>query len=357
MTSVFTAAAARRAVGNSVERLDSVDAAPAEWDELAVRCGNVFGTREFLSAWWDSFGAGRELHVHAVRDPDRVLLGLLPLYAWRARRVRVLRFLGHGAGDELGPIAEPPARQEVARALLDVLSDVRASLLVGEQLPADAAWSTLLGGRRISLEGSPVLRFGHGSWDEYVAAQSANLRQQIRRLERRLGKAHSIRFVCPTEREEFETGLDMLFALHRARWSGTETNFARREHFHRAFARTAHERGWARLWLLEVNRSPAAAWYGLRFAGSESYYQMGRDPRWDHASVGFVLLVHSIREALADGMEEYRFLRGGESYKYRFATGDQGLESMVYGRNAGGAAMLLAAHPAVALRRALRRRR
>lgn len=357
MTTSSTAAAVLRAVGNSVERLESVAAGAAEWDELALRCGNVFGTREFLSAWWHSFGAGGELHVHAVRDPDRRLLGLLPLYAWPVRPVRVLRFLGHGAGDELGPIAEPPARQEVARALLDVLSDVRSSLLVGEQLPADAAWSRLLGGRRISTEGSPVLRFGHGTWDDYVAAQSANMRQQIRRLERRLAKAHDVRFVCPTGPDDFETALDVLFALHRARWSGANTNFARRERFHREFAHTARERGWARLWLLEVNGRPAAAWYGLRFAGSESYYQMGRDPRWDRASVGFVLLVHSIREALADGMEEYRFLRGGESYKYRFATGDHGLESMLFGRNPDGAAMLLAAQSAVALRRALRRRR
>jgi hypothetical protein len=40
-----------------------------------------------------------------------------------------------------------------------------------------------------------------------------------------------------------------------------------------------------------------------------------------------VLLIHSIRQALEDGLDEYRFLRGGEPFKYRFAANDPGLET------------------------------
>jgi CelD/BcsL family acetyltransferase involved in cellulose biosynthesis len=75
-----------------------------------------------------------------------------------------------------------------------------------------------------------------------------------------------------------------------------------------------------------------AAWYGLRFAGTESYYQAGRNPAWDHRSVGFVLLAHSIRSAFDDGVQEYRFLRGQEAYKYRFAEEDAGLETIALTR-------------------------
>jgi len=60
----------------------------------------------------------------------------------------------------------------------------------------------------------------------------------------------------------------------------------------------------------------------------ESYYQMGRDPAWNEAALGFVLLAHTIREAIQDGMIEYRLLRGDESFKYRFATSDPGLETL-----------------------------
>jgi CelD/BcsL family acetyltransferase involved in cellulose biosynthesis len=148
--------------------------------------------------------------------------------------------------------------------------------------------------------------------------------------------------------------LGLVFALHSARWDG-ETSFTRREAFHRAFARAAHERGWLRLWILEVDGTARAAWWGYRFAGVESYYQLGRDPAWERESVGFVLLVHSIREALADGAKEYRFGRGGEEYKYRFASDDPGLETAGLARTRLGEAALLSAR-AVPLVRGIRRR-
>jgi CelD/BcsL family acetyltransferase involved in cellulose biosynthesis len=90
--------------------------------------------------------------------------------------------------------------------------------------------------------------------------------------------------------------------------------------FHRAFAEHAQELGWLRLWIAESGDQPVAAWYGFRFAGVESYYQMGRDPSWDRSSVGAGVLEHSIREAAGDGIGEYRLLRGDEAYKGRYAT-------------------------------------
>lgn len=347
----FVASGAR--AGVELRPVESLEQETAEWAALAEHRGNVFGTPEFLSCWWQSFGDGRPLQTYAAYDSDGRLVGLLPLYEWRRRPLRVLRFLGHGAGDQLGPLVEPALRPAVGTALLALLQQTGVSMLVGEQLPADEGWTALLRGRRITSEGSPVLRFGEETWEEYVAARSANLRQQIRGRERRLAQAHDLRYTSPRTRAEFEAGLDALFTLHRARWSHTATNFGRREGFHRRFAAIAYERGWARLWLLEIDGRPAAAWYGFRFAGSECYYQMGRDPAWDHLSVGFVLLVHSLREACSDGVREYRFLRGGESFKYRFATEDPGLESMIAGRGAGAAAVA-AVQSTLALRRVAR---
>ena len=69
---------------------------------------------------------------------------------------------------------------------------------------------------------------------------------------------------------------------------------------------------------------PVAALYGFRFAGAESAYQSGRDPAFGQQPVGFVLLAHAVREALTDGMYEFRLLRGGAPYKERFATSDPG---------------------------------
>jgi hypothetical protein len=50
-----------------------------------------------------------------------------------------------------------------------------------------------------------------------------------------------------------------------------------------------------------------------------------------------------VREALADGLREYRLLRGGAAYKQRFATNDAGLETCGLPRGASAQAILRAA--------------
>ena len=70
-----------------------------------------------------------------------------------------------------------------------------------------------------------------------------------------------------------------------------------------------------------------AAWYGFRFGGADWYYQLGRDPEWDKESIGLVLLAHTIRAPSTTACRTYRLLRGGESYKARFATADPGIQT------------------------------
>ena len=191
------------------------------------------------------------------------------------------------------------------------------------------------GGRRLRRRGSPVVAIDRG-WDAYLAGRSANFRQQVRRKERDL-RRHGARFRLTESPDRLQADMDTLFALHRARWQNGDSSFGSdTEPFHREFARLALERGWLRLWILELDGAPAAAWYGFRFGNAESYYQAGRDPRWDRASVGFVLLAHTIREAAGDGMREYRLLDGGEPFKYRFATSDPGLDLVGVGRGPAG---------------------
>jgi CelD/BcsL family acetyltransferase involved in cellulose biosynthesis len=190
-----------------------------------------------------------------------------------------------------------------------------------------------------------VLRIDGMSWDDYLAAKSSNFRQQARRRERKLAKEHDLRFRLADDPDRLDADLEALFALHGERWStaGSGALEERRAAFHRDFARVALDRGWLRLWLLELDGRPAAAWYGLRFAGRELYYQAGRDPELERAAVGFVLLAHSVREAMNDGMREYDFLRGGEGYKDRFTDDDTVVETRAAGRGPLGRATVAVA--------------
>jgi CelD/BcsL family acetyltransferase involved in cellulose biosynthesis len=149
-----------------------------------------------------------------------------------------------------------------------------------------------------------------------------------------------------------------LIELHERRWAGASSAFAgARRAFHHDFARLALEAGWLRLWLLEVAGAPVAAWLGYRFAGTESYYQAGRDPRWDARGVGAILLHHTMRAAADDGIATYRLLRGGEDYKARYASGDPGVGSVAVAGSPAGRLVVAAAGAALRARAARRRRR
>jgi len=335
---------ARTVSGGRVEPIENLDSVREEWSALAAETGNIFATWEWTSIWWRHFGRERDLLAQACYSKDGRLFAILPIYVSALRPLRMARFLGHREADQLGPICRATDRAEAARALVETLSRERLDLFVGENLPADAGWPAFLGAKVLRRTGSPVLRFHGASWDEVLATRSANFREQVRRRERKLRREHEVCFRLSDDPERLNADLDILFSLHGARWKGGGQWFtSTSEGFHREFAVCALERGWLRLWVLEVDGAPAAAWYGFRFGDAESYYQAGREPALSGSSVGFVLLVHTIREALEDGLGEYRFLEGGEGYKYRFTDEDPGLETIGLAQSPSGAVAVGAA--------------
>jgi CelD/BcsL family acetyltransferase involved in cellulose biosynthesis len=269
--------------------------------------------------------------------------------------MRVARFVGHGPADQLGPVG-PPGNGAGAEALRTLASQF--DLLLAERLPG-TGWTGRLGGHVLQREASPVIAVPEGGWESYLSSRSSNFRSQIRRKERKLLAEHDPRFRLSSDPDRLREDLETLIRLHHARW-GEERSAALRSraaNFHFEFARAALERGWLRLWVAEIQGRPVAAWYGFRFAGAESYYQSGRDPRWDRQSVGLVLMAHTIREAMSDGVAEYRLLRGDEPYKDRLATGDEGLETLAVAGGLVSGAALAGAPLFLRARRALRRQR
>jgi CelD/BcsL family acetyltransferase involved in cellulose biosynthesis len=270
---------------------------------------------------------------------------IVPLEVWWRRGLPVLRFAGHGASDQLGPICGPlgdPAAAAAVAAAIEAFP-LRRFVLLAEHIAADQGFGALAGARPLYRESSPVLRFEHATWEEFLQARGRNFRQQVRRFPRKLAELGAVSYRIAADPDRLQRDMDTLFALHRARWDGAETPFLRAAAFHREFAAQALQRGWLRLWFLEIGGRPAAASYGFRFAGAESAYQAGRDPLIRDHPAGFVILAHAVREALGDGIGEYRLLRGGAAYKDRFATADPGIETYGLPRGAAAEALLTAA--------------
>lgn len=321
-----------------IAALSDFDAIGEQWSELAAAGGDVFATWEWATTWWRHFGAGRQLDLTGCYDEDDRLVGILPFYRTSARPLRVTRLVGYPVGSRSHPVCAPEDRATTARGLVAALRGQHADLFIGEGFPADEGWSDYLAGTAVASVPSPTLSLKpYDSWGEYLASRSSNFRQDLKRKERKLARDHDVVFRQTVSLDELGHDIDTFLVLHFARWA-TRSNFLKDSSvaFHRSFAHVAFERGWLRLWFLELDGAPAAAWYGFRFAGIETYFQAGRAPADSGSSLGIVLLAHTIREALADGIGEYRFGPGGSPYKYRFTDTDPGLRTLILPLSARG---------------------
>ena len=316
-------------------RFDDLESRREVWSELAARSGNVFATWEWADVWLRHYGSAVEPALLECRSGESPF-AILPLCVDRRGPLRFLRFIGFGTADVLGPICAPTDQVLAGRALREASEELAGPrLLLAEHLPGGAI-ATELGGNVLQHVPNPRLEIGGVSWDDYLSTRSRNLREKVRRSSRKLERAHEVsyRLASPSTLDQ---DFDQLIRLHRLRW-GPDSGFGQDDSsaFHREVAAALLAKGLLRLWLMELDGEPAAAWYGFRYEGTEFFYQGGRDPRFDSLSVGFLMLTWTIKAAFDDGLDRYAFLRGDEPYKDRFASDDDGLETRLFGRGAAG---------------------
>jgi CelD/BcsL family acetyltransferase involved in cellulose biosynthesis len=318
--------------GELVTTVGDVMALADEWRPLAETRGNAFITPEWFLAWLRHYGEGWRPHVTIVRSADGALRGVVPLIASASGRRIALRTC---RGDRFQPACGVGQENAIATAASRALSAHQTPrTLVLENVDKDATWWTSLargphglvpvGRPEIEL---PFIELGGIDWNEYLAGRSRQLRSQLGRKMRSLRRDHGVRLRRTERAEDVHADLDALFGLHAARWAQRRerSNLAGSavRSFHDEFARAAFDRGWLRLYRLEVDGSAIAALYGWLIGRRWTYLQAGFDPAWSRYSPGFLLIAETIREAIDEGAVEYDLLLGDEAYKYRFATGSR----------------------------------
>ena len=312
-----------------------LDVLAATWESLVDpnHPGAAFRSWAWTSAWWKSFSAGREPFVLLAREAGETV-GLLPLCAERSPLGgRRLIFMGEGivGSDYLGIVCRMADEERLARAFADHLAHESYDELSLDGIlrgdPLLPALEGVLPASRADVE----LRYRcphitlKDDFDSYIAELPDGTGPQWKRRLRWLEKRPGFEIETLTDPNAIVVGLDALFELHHKRWSvegGSDAiDGPEIEAFHRLAARGLAERGWARLYLLQVEGAPRAALYGWKHGDRFAFYQAGYDPEWRQRSVGTVLLGHVVRECYAEGLKEYDFLRGTEPYKLKWANG------------------------------------
>jgi CelD/BcsL family acetyltransferase involved in cellulose biosynthesis len=315
-----------------------------DWDDAVAASAfpSVFLTRDWVTAWWTSFGAGLEPVLMRVRERGGRTVGLAPLYLERPALGRPigLRRLGiigdRVVGSEyLGLVARAGQEAAVASAVAarlrhearwDVaeLKGLVAGDPAGEAL--EAALGRSAGFRRVTRQACSMIHLPD-DWDSYLSTLGPRFRRRKRTdgLRRAFPAA---RIFLTDEDSLLKPHLARLWEIHQSHWTGVgyTGSFAdpRMRAFYLDVSRRFLAAGRLRFWQLEIDGVIRASQYGFVHHGvlhalQDGYDTSFRAPGLD--GLGVVLRTEVLRRAIeTERLRGYDFLGGVEEFKTRWGT-------------------------------------
>lgn len=294
---------------------------PGTWNSLARACpdATAFQAYEWISAWWDTFGAGRESCLYVARVNDTIV-GIAPL----CRQDDTVTFIGHDYSDYNAFIARDNDRR-IVRALLDsVLDDHTDAQVHLFDLPETGRLAQELGRRnnlRIRQAGvTPCPRLDRAS----ESFRGIHGKKSVRRNRRRLARQGELQVRHLVDPDEIRPLLETLFSLHIDRWSGTDSPSLFLDENNRHFYRELLARGFpALLSVLQAGDETVAMHFGFVSGNDLVWYKPAFDMRYADCSPGEVLLAELANHVGENGLDGLDFTRGGEKFKYRFSSAER----------------------------------
>jgi CelD/BcsL family acetyltransferase involved in cellulose biosynthesis len=304
-----------------------------QWDALCERAGIdlLFLTHEWISSWWEGFGAGKSLHILLVKDGLR-LVGIAPLQRVDRKlcgmRVRCLAALCNPHTPRFDFIVDPAESAEVYRRIWNHLrADAGWDCLELAQLRADSPTLSSMGelARKDGCatgvwhgEQSPYLPLT-GTFKKYFSGLGSKHRGQVHRKWNRLCERGAVRLEQIDSPERIESALDEGFCIEAAAWkaqTGTAVRSAPdAEKFYRMFAHRAAAMGALRLMFLTLDGKRIAFAYGLCYRNRFYVLKAGYDPEYSYYSPCNLLCYLQLQDGFARGLEEYDFIGNNESWK------------------------------------------
>ncbi len=324
----------------TIERLFEVELA---WDELykSDPHAHVYLSSDFLCSV--AIRVAGKFRILVAWSDDGRCVGLLPLIVttrWSKPEnclVNVLDMLGHVFdSDYTGILCDPAHEPEVCRALAAEISRMPFARIILNYFSGPASRLEAFTGAFDSKT------FGHkanehlinegqtnnlicpyvelpDTFDAYLAGLSANSRQKLRRLLRKLDSDPTLQ-IKKSRPETFTqdvTILSKLWYLKHAEQKGRKRATRLAELF-KDVAMLGLANGMVYLAILWRDGKPIAAQanYIDRVRREALFHVAGRDDAVRDLSAGLMLQAHCIRWAIANRLKRYDFTVGNEPYKF-----------------------------------------
>jgi CelD/BcsL family acetyltransferase involved in cellulose biosynthesis len=124
--------------------------------------------------------------------------------------------------------------------------------------------------------------------------------------------------------DALDEAMETFFNLHQIRWQSQKRDgvfvVQRFRDFHLDVAKSFAERGWLNLCFLTLNDEPVSAIYAFKYRNKMFNYLTGFNPKYSEYHVGHILFLYSIKNSIENGLREFDFMRGDETYKQQWNT-------------------------------------
>jgi len=306
--------------------------ARTEWNCALQRSldNHIFLTWEWLSCWWKHYGNKRNFILVTINDGEK-FLAVAPLmnteYNLFGIKLRKIEFIGTQASDYHSFLLTEK-KPEYARTMIKYVTRIAPDwdCLEFEEVPADSETAYVL--RTISKES---FRLEEGirtlcpyiilpsNFEAYFKGLGSNWRRNMRRWEKKLKKDYKVDFHIHNDLDTLDEAMKTFFSLHQKRWQsqGQCGAFAdpKFRNFHLDVAKSFAQKRWLSLCFLTLNGEPVSAVYAFKYANKMFNYLTGFDPHYSEYRVGHLIFLNFIKSSIENGLREFDFMRGGESYK------------------------------------------
>jgi len=308
-----------------------------EWKDLLGRSATntIFQTWEWNQIWWKHFGRSGGLFLLTVREPGGNLLGIAPFFRnLDVDNQKCIQFIGGtDLSDYLDFIVWQGKEFTFYSAVIDFFTSHPGLWDVMDLHCLPAGSPTVEGFRksckqkglqeRLAVEDVCPRTQLPSSWNEFLVGMSQKDRHEIKRKINKIRReAEDFRYFATTP-AHFSENIESFLELHRKSDARKMAFMSlKKKAFFRAMVWNLLQEEWLELSFLEATCGKLASLLNFRYRDTVYVYNSGYDPAYGHWSPGWVLISHSIQDAIERGVKNYDFLRGNESYKYRFRAKD-----------------------------------
>jgi CelD/BcsL family acetyltransferase involved in cellulose biosynthesis len=327
-----------------VTTIEEFNALESQWrDVFASNASHsVFLSWEWISNWWQYFGQDRSLKILCVDKEGGQTVAIAPFCViertiFKKAYLREWVFLGAestACSDHLGYLVRPGIDERLIQRMLDEvwaqvtgpdllrLTDLRPRGGIASVIERWAGNNSVQV-EKVAGQECPLVQLPD-AWETFISGLSKKFRAEVRLKTRRVSGNAELQMLRILTADEARHVVDDLVRLSKLRLADmgirSTLSDSRMEAFLKVVVPAMVDSDLAWLDMIKHGDRTVAVTFHMRDGDSAAFYQGGFDPEYAWYSPLIVLLAHVIERSISGGYRYYDFLRGSESYKFRWGA-------------------------------------